>query len=257
MPTIGCARCRRRRSFSTLLRSSGRLHCVCPNSPRSLSKSGGGCVSTVFLQLFSYTRLNRHGLYSWHDPISRDLLRSLHVARFTWTICYDYMPIVLHFHKYGSPQRATAPRSWMKRASPPLPDLTTHVASDDYSFIISNLNKHKSQTTSRSRPTMPIYAANNCKIRKHKHATHVSVPEPPTLPFTHLFPSNSVCINAPPWLGACARYSHLPRRPAPAHLAWSGAGALSSNGSPGLPLPRPYISIYILILKLLNHIRSY
>jgi hypothetical protein len=159
---------------------------------------------------------------AWSN-ILRDLLRSSHVARFRWTTRYDYLPIVLHFHKHGSPQRATAPRSRMTRASPPLPDLTTHVTSDDYLFVISNLNKHKSWTTSRSRPTMPIYAANNDKIRKHKRATHVSVPEPPTLPFTHMFHSNSVCINFPPWLGACARYSHpLPRRPTPAHLAWPG-----------------------------------
>jgi predicted mannosyl-3-phosphoglycerate phosphatase (HAD superfamily) len=32
----------------------------------------------------------------------------------------------------------------MTRATPPLPDLTPHVQSDDYAFVISNLNKHKS-----------------------------------------------------------------------------------------------------------------
>jgi predicted mannosyl-3-phosphoglycerate phosphatase (HAD superfamily) len=36
------------------------------------------------------------------------------------------------------------PRSRMTRATPPLPDLTPHVQSDDYAFVISNLNKHKS-----------------------------------------------------------------------------------------------------------------
>jgi hypothetical protein len=154
---------------------------------------------------------------------------------------------VLHFHKHGSPQRATAPRSRMTHASPPLPDLTTHVALDDYLFVISNLNKHKSLTTSHSRRTMPIYAVNNGKIRKHKRATHVSVPEPlPTLPFTHLFDSNSVCINSLP-LTRCMRAVLPPPATSSRARTPSLAGALSSNGSPGLPLPRPYIYIYIYI----------
>jgi hypothetical protein len=161
---------------------------------------------------------------------------------------YDYLPIVLHFHKHGSPQRATAPRSRMTRASPSLPDLTTHVASDDYLFVISNLNKHKSRTTSQSRPTKPIYAANNGKIRKHKRATHVSVPEPPTLPFMHLFDSNSVCINSPP-LTRCMHAVIPPPATSSRARTPNLAGALSSNGSPGLPLPHPYIYIYSLYIR--------
>jgi hypothetical protein len=138
---------------------------------------------------------------------------------------------VLQFHKHGSPQRATAPRSRIMRVSPPLPDLTTHVASDDYLFVISNLNKHKNLTTSQSRPTMPIYAANNDKIRKHKCVTHVSVPEsPPTLPFTHLFDSNFVCINSPP-LTRCMRAVLPPPATSSCVRTPSLTGALSSNGS--------------------------
>jgi hypothetical protein len=101
---------------------------------------------------------------------------------------YDYLPIVLQHHKHGSPPRATPPRSWCTRAAPPLPNLTTHVASDGYAVVIGNWYKHKRQTAPRPRPdhtTMPIYAATIVKIRMHKRATHTRPHHDPSAPARH------------------------------------------------------------------------
>jgi hypothetical protein len=172
---------------------------------------------------------------------------------------YNYLLIVLQHHKHGSPPRVTPPRSRLTRATPPLPDLTTHVASDGYAFVIGNLNKHKLRTTPRSRPdtqlcqfTQPIsvkYACINVRPTPDPPRSRRTRAAPPLFPFTHLFSLNSVCINAElptydPTTTRCTRTVLPPPVTSPCARGPTLAGALFSNGSPGLPL---YIYIYIYI----------
>jgi hypothetical protein len=129
--------------------------------------------------------------------MSRDLREYRHVT-ITCLLCYSSI-------KHGSPPRATPPRSRMTRTTPPLPDLTTHAVIDEYAFVIGNLNKHKTQTTSRSRHETQL-----CQFTQSILAKYANINARPTsdiprsrrtrahplLPFTHPFHSNFVCINA-------------------------------------------------------------
>jgi hypothetical protein len=201
------------------------------------------CVAQFFLELSYYIRQNRPLFMACSKYPTRFACREISVSRHG----YDYLPIVLQHHKHGSPPRATPPRSRCTRAAPPLPDLTTHDASDGYAVVIGNLYKHKCPRPRPDHTTMPIYAVVAVKIRMHKRATHArphhdpgSSAWHPTMP---IYAVVSVKIRmhkhgTPP----CA----TPPRPR-CTRGPTLAGALSSNGCLGLPLPQLYI--YILILK--------
>jgi hypothetical protein len=79
----------------------------------------------------SYTRLNRPGLYSWHDPISCTIWcavcmsRDLRERSVTITCQLCYISINMH-HPIVRPPHVPG---WRARDYP-LPVLTTHVASD-------------------------------------------------------------------------------------------------------------------------------
>jgi hypothetical protein len=104
---------------------------------------------------------------------------------------------------------------------------------------------------------MRIYASNNGKIRNHNARPTSTHPTPvPSLPFMHLFHSNSVCIIAPPRIDACVgspTNCHVdPRRIYAANngkIRKHNARLTSPHPSPGptLPFMKLFHSYYVCI----------
>jgi hypothetical protein len=167
--------------------------------------------------------------------------------QFTITCLFCYSNI------NSSPPRATPPRNHDPGRPARHPHHDMH-PSDRYAVVIGNLNKHKCPTTSCSRPDIPICPFTHPLMVKYVYINAWITPDPTTIPIhprgtplfpiTHPFQTNYLCITIElhtpnPTTSRCSATSHRARRP-------NLGGALSSNGSPGLPLPRPYIySLYI------------